>query len=259
MLSPDKPSYDDAILIRYLVGGLPEDETERLDELSVADDDFASRLQAVENDLLDGYVRGQLAGETLDRFRASYLSSPQRLEKVRFAEALVRSGARPAVAAVRGRRVLAFPVRWAVAAAALLVVAGSAYLLLNRQRPDREPSRAAREPKTASFVLLAQTRSAGSIATIAPPQGTGLIQLELELEAGDFAKYAVALKDPAAGQVLWRSEPVKAASTGDSKTVSVSFPTALLRTQNYTVELSGLPAGGGPELVSTYAFRAVIR
>jgi hypothetical protein len=60
----------DPLLVRYLVGALPDHETERLDELSVADDEFAIRLRAAEHDLVDAYVRGELSGETLDHFRS---------------------------------------------------------------------------------------------------------------------------------------------------------------------------------------------
>src|SRR5579859_5404845 len=80
---------DDQLLIRYLLGSLEEDKAERLDELSVTDDDFAWRLRAVENDMVDAYVRGDLSGETLDRFRSFYLSTPRRRERLEFARALL--------------------------------------------------------------------------------------------------------------------------------------------------------------------------
>ena len=83
------PGDDDPIIREYLLGRLPEKEAERLDELSIADDEFALRLTAVENDLVDAYVRGDLPSESRDRFRSFYLASPKRREKVRFAEALL--------------------------------------------------------------------------------------------------------------------------------------------------------------------------
>jgi len=79
---------DDQLLIRYLIGALPDVETERLDELSITDDDVASRLRALEHDLVDAYVKGELSGETLDLFRSHYLASPAQRERVRFAEVL---------------------------------------------------------------------------------------------------------------------------------------------------------------------------
>jgi hypothetical protein len=48
----------------------------------------ASRLCAVENDLVDAYVRGTLAGGMLERFESFYLASPRRHEKVMIARDL---------------------------------------------------------------------------------------------------------------------------------------------------------------------------
>ena len=56
-------------LVRYLLGLLPEEEAERLDEQSVVADEFAARLQCVENDLVDAYVSGTLEGDIRERAR----------------------------------------------------------------------------------------------------------------------------------------------------------------------------------------------
>src|ERR1700723_4427444 len=96
MFSSGKQVYDDQLLTRYLLGLLPEEETERLDELSIVGDDFACRLRDVENDLVDAYASGELSGETLARFQSSYLSSAEGRERVRFPEGLLARGSRAA-------------------------------------------------------------------------------------------------------------------------------------------------------------------
>jgi hypothetical protein len=88
MSSAEQQPNDEQVLIRYLLGSLPEEEAEHLDELSIADDAFAWRLSTVENDLVDAYVRGEISGENLSQFKKSYLASPRRLQKVDFAQAL---------------------------------------------------------------------------------------------------------------------------------------------------------------------------
>ena len=50
-------------LVRYLLGQLSDEDTERLDEASIVDDEVAARLRIVETDLIDSYVRGKLTGE----------------------------------------------------------------------------------------------------------------------------------------------------------------------------------------------------
>src|SRR5262245_14909326 len=72
-------------LVDYLLGLLPEEEVERLDEESIADDDVAARLNAVEDDLVDAYVTETLEQSLRTRFETVYLRSPHRREKVKFA------------------------------------------------------------------------------------------------------------------------------------------------------------------------------
>jgi hypothetical protein len=74
----------------YLLGLLDEHETERLDELSITDDDVARRVKEAENDLIDAYVRDELSGERLERFRSAYLTSPVGRAKVGAGRALLR-------------------------------------------------------------------------------------------------------------------------------------------------------------------------
>lgn len=80
-------TFDQQIVTQYLLGALPEAEAERLDELSVSDDDFAAALSAAEKDLVDAYVQGELTGAELAQFKSHYLTSSLRREKVKFAQA----------------------------------------------------------------------------------------------------------------------------------------------------------------------------
>jgi len=142
MSAADRHDPDDHALIRYLIGGVPSDEAERLDELSVSDDGVAERLREVENDLVDAYVRDELTGEVRDLFIANYLDVPAHREKVRFAEALyAREKASVATAGLAARRPSArfSPVaRWGWAIAALLVVAVTGLLVAQNVRLQRE-------------------------------------------------------------------------------------------------------------------------
>ncbi|HEY2823736.1 MAG TPA: hypothetical protein VGJ06_22025 [Candidatus Acidoferrum sp.] len=86
----EKLMPDDAVLLRYLLGALPADEAEPIEGATVVDDDLAARLNAMEHDLVDRYVRGELEGGTLARFHTWYLSSPVRVQKVELARAFLR-------------------------------------------------------------------------------------------------------------------------------------------------------------------------
>jgi hypothetical protein len=166
MSSADQQRFDDEILIRYLLGSLPEEESGQLDELSIADDAFAWRLSVVENDLVDSYVRGELSGDNLQQFKRSYLSTPKRLQKLEFAEALSSFNAKTATAAAhaapastasRSRQVgesstglstrrwlsgLRLALQWTFAAGALGLLFVAGYLLLDNARLRKQTSEA---------------------------------------------------------------------------------------------------------------------
>ena len=157
MASADKQPYDEQLLIRYLLGEVPDEEAERLDESSITDTEFVLRLDAVENDLVDAYVKGELSADTLERFEKFYLSSPKKREKVdfartflRFAEKSARAAAKAAAApAIAGaaqrekapkersaRRWFTVPrlnLQWGVAAAALVMLLASSYLFVENE------------------------------------------------------------------------------------------------------------------------------
>jgi hypothetical protein len=90
-MSPSRESaFDDQYFARYLLGLLPAEATNRMDEMSVVDTAIALRLRVVEDDLVDAYVRGTLDTEALGHIEAFYLSSEYRRRKVRFARSLLR-------------------------------------------------------------------------------------------------------------------------------------------------------------------------
>ena len=317
MSSQDKRTYDDQFLAQYLLGGLPAEEAERLDELSIADDAFAARLSAVENDLVDAYVRNELSGEDLEQFKSFYLSSAARRQKVEFAAAwleLANAGASaPSEAAfadgdrssseTRSRGPSSWRVfspQWGFAGAALVMLLAAGYLLLEnaglrKQMREAQTQQAALDQreqqlqqqldqqrsantealkelervrgsqanlsqlKTVSLLLPPPTRGAASVPTISVQPGTDLAVLLLALESDEFPAYRAALRDPTTRQVLWGSGTLEAASLGEKKAVSVSFPANLLKQQNYIVELTGLPSRGAPEVVGGYPFRVVLK
>src|SRR5689334_22723866 len=140
-LSQESPHSDDQ-LVRYLLGQLTDEEAERVDELSIADEEAAWRLRAAEDDLVDAYVRGRLDDLTRSRFERVYLVTPKRREKVKFARQLsatldrLAPGPAPAIATAattsswRGwfeRLVPRTSIGWtlATAAAALVIVCGA--------------------------------------------------------------------------------------------------------------------------------------
>lgn len=196
MSSSEKATYEDSNLIKYLIGALPESDAERLDELSVSDDDFAIRLEAIENDLVDSWARSELSGEMLEQFNRTYTSSAERLGKLRFAQALrahegrletssdsLSSSIAPTSALQPKRSISAeshtFPFlgwlpKWAPAAVALLALVSSAYLATINVRLRRELAQetAQRQTLEAKQQEISQELAAQNVETKNAPQIT---------------------------------------------------------------------------------------
>jgi hypothetical protein len=253
------------ILVQYLLGSLPEEEAERLDELAVADDEFAWRLKSAEHDLVDAYADGRLFGPTLDRFRTYYLASPARQENVRFAKALStmlsRSPAPP-------KAWFALPVlipRWALACAALILIA-LGYLAYNSmqilQRPleGTQVPAASKErpaaPPLAAFVLAPPRRGAGQVTEFVFPRGIDRVAFELQLEDREFPSYQATLRDPASGGAVWRSADLTPHASGDRFVVSIEVPANLFGPRTYHIELAS--AGPRAEPVANYPFKVTL-
>jgi hypothetical protein len=328
-----KQPIEERVISDYLLGATSEAETERLDEMSLSDDDFAWRLRAVENDLVDAYVRGELSGDALAKFNSHYLASPGRREKVRFAETFLAFAVKPAAERAEdahetvpartaaGRtvsrkafrlslfRVPRLTPQWGFAAAVFFILLAGGYLMwanlrlraqmahsqaeraaveeraqeLQRQLAQQRSSDAETEKELSrvrdrlaqleeqfaagqrgaerrdlniiAFNLAPQTRGAGQIPALGVPAGTDYVALTLALEADDFPAYQAALRNPATGQIVWRSGWLR--TIGQNETVRVSLRASLFNPRNYVLEVYGIPATGAADLVSSYPFRIV--
>jgi len=78
------------LMRRYLLGLLPEPEQAALEERFFEDGEILSEMRAVEQDLVDAYVRGQLGPDEKSVFESHYLSVHRHAERVAFASDLLR-------------------------------------------------------------------------------------------------------------------------------------------------------------------------
>jgi hypothetical protein len=250
-----------------------DEEAERLDELSITDDEFAARLKAAEDDLIDAYVTGGLTADQRQRVETVYGATVEGRARIAFARSL----------AARTRRL---PARrsWrpALAAAAVVVLAIGGYRLLapgpvvtrdaapppvlTGPAPGAVPAPAAppakppaQPPPGSLFVLTAPTRSATDVRAISVPEGNAMVDFWLEMEGDDFAAYDAALKDAAGVRTLWRSARLRAQGPASNRIVAIRVPANLLTPRRHIVELRGLPSGGEPQVVGSYPFRVVVQ
>ncbi|HEU4833169.1 MAG TPA: hypothetical protein VFS90_02100 [Pyrinomonadaceae bacterium] len=145
---------NEKLISRYLLGELPEEQQVEIEDRAFSDQEYLASITAVENDLIDEYVRGELSGDARQRFESRFLASAERRKRVEFAKALrtvvsestapEKKLVQPATTWSWRESLYAFinglnpAARLAFAAAAILVVAGAAWLFVETQRLRRQ-------------------------------------------------------------------------------------------------------------------------
>ncbi|HEX4948502.1 MAG TPA: hypothetical protein VFZ34_17645 [Blastocatellia bacterium] len=78
-------------MLRYLLGDLPEEEQFALEQEYFNDNEKFEQVWALENELVDSYVRGRLPQAERVLFEQNYLASPKHRERVSVARSLLQS------------------------------------------------------------------------------------------------------------------------------------------------------------------------
>jgi anti-sigma-K factor RskA len=110
-----------ASFLQYIMGRLPEPERTRFEERLLEDQDFSDAAAACEQGLIDGYAMRRLDAEETRTVGLWIEASPNRVERVAMARALLQATPRKGA----GRTGIGF----ALAAAACLLAAATLYLV----------------------------------------------------------------------------------------------------------------------------------
>jgi hypothetical protein len=210
-------------MIAYLLGELPEAESLRFEQLCVDDDEFFEELLAVEAELTDAYVQGQLAGGARAAFENCLLNSPDGGKALALSKLITRRNtSRRRAAAVTSRKKSSFwsltwlgsprPLRFPLAAAAILIIGISLGVLYQKQQNSQVQSPAAQLPRQATptatstplsqrpaviatFVISAGgEREAGTVNEIRVPADADRLRLQVDLGNVDYGGYRANLK-----------------------------------------------------------------
>lgn len=162
----EKPGNKEELMIRYLLGQLPDEEQVRLEEQFFTDEETYQQLLALEDELRYDYATGELTPNERKQFQERFLVTPEDRKKLAFAGALISqvalpvSPAQPAVTAHASRSIpwrrqlsdllnLQSPVvRYSLAGAVLVVALGAAWLVSERFRTGVPREMAGREQQT---------------------------------------------------------------------------------------------------------------
>jgi hypothetical protein len=255
-------------IVEYLLGRASPDDRERIEDQYMSDPDFLAEVEAVERDLVDQYVRGEIPALHA-AFETGYLVSSSRREKVEFARAL---HAAPA----RGRP------RWHLAAAAAVLIAALGGWFLVADRPESAQEQASVEapvpsggagpppapslpptalpgtsaaPRVATVLLLPTlTRDSGATPTLDLGDAAE-VRVQLVLESAEYPAYRAAIRT-AGGTEIWRSDRLTAGRSDAGPTITLILPAASFTSDDYLVRLEGIAANGRVEEMAGYYFRA---
>ncbi len=223
--------HESKIIRQYLLGELPETERQELEQRLFADDEFFDRLLDFENELFDGYARGELSAADKQLFETRFQANPQAAEQLAFARSLARMGANAGGGArpLHRSRWL-----WTLAATAALLALAAGIAFERRQMPAAPP---------AVFAIALPTsleRGAGpAAAAVVVPVDTQLVTLDLTIGPHEpYATYSVAVRTARGGEVAKFSGLAPVTLAG-SRTVEVLLQSALLPPGQYEIELSG--------------------
>jgi hypothetical protein len=149
---------NEKLLVRYLLGDLPEEQRLQVETLFLGEDQYYERLLALEDELFYDYAQGKLSPGKREQFEARFLASERNSKRAMLASALVHkmSEAAPAETAepglaVRERqfrwqslkshfRVQSTAVRFSMAALAIMLIA-SIWLVVGTVRLQNEFNR----------------------------------------------------------------------------------------------------------------------
>jgi hypothetical protein len=207
-------------LRNLLLHRLSAEQSERLEERLLLEEQLADQLEAEETDLLDDFARGRLSAEDAARVERYLLASADASRRVAFARALsrIRDPEFPQVAKRSFSSRLRTPAVALGAAACLLVIGFTVLHLWQKQNADRAragasttvaapaigPQNSSQGKKTLPFaiVLLADKERGGQPPRFAIPSDIQQVEIQCEIPAGsDHAEYHLILSDASGNAV----------------------------------------------------------
>jgi hypothetical protein len=266
-------SPDPDVMRRFLLDELPMRERIRIERRFARDPEFFDALRALEEALILDHLRGRLREEWREAFAMSFLGSPARRRRVeelaRFLAILPESGSRaerpaavrdarpaprePIASPARGTAHTSPVLRWALGAAAMLVVGVAASLLW---RPSQVPSMSPSEPAvtgappadaTPIFDVHPGTRELLNQTNVFRiPGGAAAVRLRIVLTPPAPPAVDATLR-PVGGAAVPLPGAALAQENAVGAAVLVDVPSSMLPPGDYLIELIGVAADGRRE------------
>ncbi len=250
---------------RFLLGDLPDQDAERLEEeCFLSDERFSERL-AAEDDLIEAFLDGRLAPHDRERFETRFMSTERGRRKIALANIL------------RGqpKQKTFWAVGVATAAAIAVIIIGAfvrqisfdhnRVVALERERSAlqgrvtsltaevqqlqaRSVSRPESDREKVFSIVLRGVERGSAVTTIVLPDDAVAAELWLLLPRDSSSAYSATLQT-VDGRALWRSDALTSRPLDGRKAVLVRVPGPVLRPDTFVISVSA-----SSEPVEDYSF-----
>lgn len=269
-----------AIFRKYLLHDIDEEAQEQVEQRLLTDKEFTRQIAMAQDDLIDDFIAGTLSEQEMESFRTHYMTTPARLQKLKFATALdayVTKIAQEARPGLFKRPILSFrprSVKILFAVAATLLICAAAFLLWPGRNLQWEIARANRAEETASIptselkrdsesaraLVLRQNlvREGGENRRVEIGGGVKYVRLLLEVGPAPYDSYR-ALMQTADGYDLASIERLKARNEDGAQFVVINLPAQSIRRGDYQLRLTGISNNGQEHDLGLYPFSLTTR
>jgi len=262
---------NDAV-IRYLLGEMADAERDEFETRLFQDEALFQQVAALDDDLVDAYVAGDLRAKDLERVRRSLLSTPRGQERVEFARALSEYARKSGKSHTLPMRIFGDGRSAFLAAASVVLLIGTSFLLWQltevrsrlRTAEAQVVSLSGRAQKledivrgygaaesVVAYTLPLSVERGGGGADLVIPAAARFVVLVVPLQVTSLPAYTALLLQGGAMET-WRGN---AARLG--KTANVRLPADVLRPGNYLLIVKGSKGEAESETMAEYAFRVL--
>lgn len=258
---------DDSQIRRYLLGQLPVDKKTAFEEEYFLNAATLMQMEIAEEELIDDYLAQQLSRDERRSFEQFFLTTPQRKEKLHFAEALREhsqgASRRDGMASKSTipQPILMRAVQGALAASLILNL-GLAWLLNSETQQTERLQAEVAAPSVASKAYAydldsgAALRSEGGLPRLDLPADALLLELRLALnpDAQGYPSYQAEFSQVDGGALLLQMD-LHPRGEGERGLIDLSLPARSLNSGDYMVRLKRAEVDGSLEELDRYGFR----
>jgi anti-sigma factor RsiW len=247
----------------YLLGTLPAERLEELEQRILSDDDFHQEVEIAEEELLDDYVQGKLAVQERPLFEKHFLASPLRQQRLKFAFALqkkLNSAASTSPRRIRSRPASLYPYALAASLVLAALLGATSYRFLGKIQEERANTASLKKQleearQQASLVVpnsVLQTNLSpngsrgGPQPQIVVPKGAWAVRFNLAVPSQLQGKVSVALLNDA-GQLIFAQQENRVEMAHGQNVVTATIESKYLNPGDYFLRVRQSQSSPLPE------------